>query len=178
MARLTSMLAAGLAMLAALSVAPPAADAVDDVFLLLDGIPGDVTARDHEGWIRVLAVGSSVAVPSGATRPVFSDLSILKAIDSASPRLLVTVASGKRLPEAVLEFVRPGESAFTYFRIVLEDVEVAGVRASANAVGDSLTEFLTLRYERITWEYTPQGPGGGAGTKITGCWDIARNQQC
>lgn len=159
-------------------VAVPAARAVDDVFVRLGDIQGDVTDRDHPRWIRAVAIGSSVARSDGRSRPVFSDVSILKGVDSASPQLLIAIASGRVLEDAEIAFVRPGGSGFAYFRILLEEVEISGLRANANAAADSLTELVTLRYARIAWEYTPQGPSGGPGTKVRGCWDVVRGAAC
>jgi len=166
--------------LALFLAAPRVAAAVDDIFVLVDGIPGDSTEAGHPGWIRAFALGNSVANPisSGGGKATFSDLSILKNIDTASPALFVTAAGRRQLSTVTIEFVRPGVERFTYFKMLLSDALITGVRTNANSTDDSITEFVTFSYARIRWEYTPQKADGSPGPKVTGCWDVSQNLAC
>ena len=165
-------------LLAALLVAPRLVAAADDIFVLVDGIPGDVKRSDHQGWIQAYAVGNRLATAEPGARTTFSDLSILKGIDSASPLLLLAAARAQIQRTVDVEFVHPGEAPFTYFKMRISNVLVSGVRTNANAVDASITEFVTFRYDRISWEYTPQRSDGTPGAKVSGCWDLTQNKAC
>lgn len=180
-ARLTRCAYLSLLVLLAL---PRLAYAVDDIFVLVNGIQGDATDRDHPGWIQVYALGNSVAslmVTNGGsqrTETQFSDLSVLKKIDRASPALFVSAASARQIPTVKIEFVRPGPTPFAYFKMELSDVLITGVRTNANSAEDSISEFVTFSYDRIKWEFIPQNPDGSAGTSVKGCWDRSEDGTC
>lgn len=175
----------GWGMALALALLLPRLATADEIFVLVDGIPGDAVEAGHVGWIRAFALGNSLALPhvpgsgtgGGRTeRPTFSDLSILKGLDSASPALFVAAAGAHRFAKVDVDVVRPGAQRFVYFRIRLSDVLITGVRT--NAGDERVTEFVTFAYERIRWEYTPQRPDGSAGPTVSGCWNVVANQSC
>src|SRR5512141_296981 len=68
-----------------------------DAFLKIDGVPGESSDDKHKDWIEVLSYSWGVSQPSsgsastagGATaeRANFSDFSVVKALDKASPKL-------------------------------------------------------------------------------------------
>ncbi|MGD9762775.1 MAG: Hcp family type VI secretion system effector [Candidatus Binatia bacterium] len=164
---------------------PHVAAAADQIFVLVDGIAGSSTDARHVGWIDAYAAGNSVAIAmptpttgGQGTVTSFSDFSVLKGIDSASPALFVTAAKGQHLRTVDVEFVRPGQEPFTYFKIQLSDATITGVRTNANSTDDSITEFVTFSYRRIRWEYTPQRADGSPGTKVIRCWDVAQRVDC
>ena len=95
-----------------------------DVFLKIDGIDGESTARGgHEDWIEIESFSWVESRPSGGTgqgrrrsSASFSDVSVVKKVDAASPNLYLACASGKHYPTAVLE-VRKAGSRESYFTI-------------------------------------------------------------
>lgn len=156
--------------------------AADDVFLRIDGIEGEATDSAHANWIDVLGLGSSVTQSTatgggggGSARAVFSDMSIVKRVDRASPKLFVASAEGKHFPRVDIEFVRPGELRRVYYAIRLTDVQITGVRTNANATEGTVTEFVTFTFARINWTYTFFS-GSGQASQVTGGWDVAANR--
>src|SRR3954447_16427829 len=96
-----------------------------DMFLKLDGIPGESNDTDHKREIDVTSValalgrggdgtGSAGAAPATTSRSTgtavrragLRTLRIDKLYDAASPRLLQAAASGQRIKSAVLTFRR------------------------------------------------------------------------
>jgi len=154
-----------------------------DMFLKIDGIKGESTARGgHEDWIEIESFGWGESRPSGGTgqgrrrsSASFSDVSVVKKVDAASPNLYLACASGKHYPTAVLE-VRKAGSRESYFTIRMEDVLVSSVGVSHSADQAEPIEEVSLTYGKIHWEYTPQdetGPGG----KVEASWDLQENKR-
>jgi type VI secretion system secreted protein Hcp len=173
------------ALLVVLLTAPTVAGAIDDIFVRVAGIAGESTARDHEGWIDVSALGNGVTTTvtgpgggGGGTDTTFSDLSILKRIDRASPLLFLAAARAQQFSMVEVDFVRRGQDPFTYFKMKLMDVLITGVRTNASVTEDAITEFVTFKFGRIEWEYKVQNPDGSAGDVVRGCWNVATHAVC
>ena len=154
-----------------------------DMFLKIDGIDGESTARGgHEDWIEIESFGWGESRPSGGTGQgrrrslaTFSDVSVVKKVDAASPNLYLACASGKHYPTAVLEVRRPG-SRESYFTIRMENVLVSSVGVSHSAEQAEPVEEVSLTYGKIHWEYAPQD-GKGPGGKVEASWDLQENKQ-
>lgn len=156
--------------------------AADDIFVQIAGIQGDATDSGHQNWIQAYALGNSV---TATTSPVgqrmgteFSDLSVLKKIDRASPALFLSAARAHVFQTVKIDFVRSGDTRFVYFKMELREAQVTGVRTNANLADDSITEFVTLSYVEIAWEYIPQNSDGSAGAPVKGCWNRAEGTSC
>ena len=156
--------------------------AADDIFVLIDGIQGDATDSGHPQWIQAYALGNSVTAtrsPVGQrTGTEFSDLSVLKKIDRASPALFLSAARALAFRTVKIDFVRPGATRVVYFKMELREAQITGVRTNANLADDSITEFVTLSYVEIAWEYIPQNSDGSAGVSVKGCWNRAESTSC
>jgi type VI secretion system secreted protein Hcp len=154
-----------------------------DMFLKIDGIKGESTARGgHEDWIEIESFGWGESRPSGGTGQgrrrslaSFSDVSVVKKVDAASPNLYLACASGKHYPTAVLE-VRKAGSRESYFTIRMENVLVSSVSVSHSADQAEPIEEVSLTYGKIHWEYAPQD-GTGPGGKVEASWNLQENKQ-
>lgn len=153
----------------------PAAHAAG--YLHIEDIPGESQARDHEGWIDILSMSETVAMPNnaGAGRRAgaadSSGITIIREMDIASPHLMNAVVRGTRLDEVTIDFTRrtPSGSVETYYSVELRNAFITSV--SVNVSGDTLEEELTLQYENITW--TVHEPRGGEEHSTE--WNRAQN---
>lgn len=150
-----------------------------DMYLKIDGIEGESTAaRGHDDWIVVHSFSWGESRPSssatGAARrrssATFSDVSVVKTVDAASPKLYLACAQGKHFPAAVLEFRRAG-SQQAYFTIRMQNVLVSSVSVSNSEGQDVPVEEVTLTYGKIQWEYAPQD-GTVPGGNVQAGWDL------
>lgn len=84
---------------------------------------------------------------------------------------------GKTIPKARIELFRADGSGerVMYFSIDLENVLVGHVSPDLHP-GSFLAEHVGLKYSKITWRYTQQKVGGGAGGSTIGGWDLATNR--
>lgn len=158
-----------------------------DVDLHIDGIKGESSDDKHRNWIECKSVSWNVQQPRSATastggghtagRCEHRDIVIAKIADLASPILLQTCSTGRTIPKARIEFMRAdGQGArIKYFEIEMENVLIGGVSPSIHE-GNILSEHVALKYSKITWKYTQQKIGGGAGGNTAGGWDLSANK--
>lgn len=156
------------------------ANAAFDCFLKLEGVPGESTNADHRDEIDIQSFSMGISRPPGSTgRPQFTDLSLTKFLDKASPLLMLKCAEGRAIPTAVLTCSTPaaGGRPVNFYVIRLTDVIVTSVSVGGAAGGDKPTESFSLNYTQIEWEYTPISASGTAGTPVKAKWDLRQVPQ-
>ena len=148
----------------------------DDMYLQLGDIAGDVTAAPYQNWISIASWSwgatnsTSVATGTGysAGKAAVSALTLMKSVDSGTPRLVDAVVKGTHFPKAALA-VRRSSDGWEYLRIRLEDVLVSSDQLSAG--GERPEESVAVTFIRYVLDYKP-GPGKPT---ISYGWDLAKN---
>jgi type VI secretion system secreted protein Hcp len=84
-----------------------------DIFLKLDGIPGDSTDQQHLDWIEVQSYsfgfsGGQVDGSSHLAKMQWMDVNLTKFVDRASCRLLDALIGGGTIQEAIMEVCASG----------------------------------------------------------------------
>lgn len=150
-----------------------------DMFLKIEGIEGEATsARGHEAWIEIESFSwGETQTPStgrarGRNQTAFTDLSVVKGVDAASPHLYQACADGKHYPSATLVVRKAGEPV-DYFAMRLQDVRVSSVKLAHAREQSVPMEEVTFTYNKITWSYDPQN---GTGGKVEKGWDLMANR--
>jgi type VI secretion system secreted protein Hcp len=133
-----------------------------DIFLKLDGVPGDSTDDHHKGEIDVEAVAYN---DKARGKRHIATIRIDKVTDASSPRLLAASASGKHFKSATITVRLSGAdsgSAFETFKlsnVVVSSFEQGGANPDAKALG-SLEEEVGLTAARMQIiERTPDNSG-------------------
>jgi type VI secretion system secreted protein Hcp len=160
-----------------------------DTFIKIDGIPGESTDDKHKDWIEVLSFHHGMSQPTTATassagggtaeRCEHQDLSIVKLLDKASPKLYEYCSSGKHIKEVTLEMCRASGDKLKYMEVKLEQVIISHVAPGGTSGGSDgfPSEAVSFNYGKIKWTYTQQkradGSGGG---NVTGGWDLTANK--
>ena len=159
-----------------------------DMFMTIEGIPGESTDEAHTDWMELLSYhhGLSQAVSGtsgtgGRTggRADFQHFAITKAIDKGTPDLAVYCASGKHIPKIEIELCLATEDKHTFMKYVMEDVIVSSVSQEANSgsAESRPTEEVTFAYGKLEWEYTPVDQMGATGAASTRTWNLETNKQ-
>jgi len=161
----------------------PSARGAVDMFLKIEGVPGESTKADHRDWIEILSYSHGVSQPASgalasggarsAGRADHSDFSIVKTLDRATPKLNLYCCNGTHIPKVEFELAEPSGDKRVFFKITLYDVIVTSVKPTGSAASDRPTEEVTLNYSRITWQYTLFGPGDP--THYEAEWDVGQN---
>lgn len=155
-------------------------------------IDGESTDPDHTDWIEVLAVYHSAKQPAATShssvggrsgrRAEFSDITIVKEIDKATPKLALYCAKGEHISDVVIEFtmVEPVTSnKVVYKKVMLKNVVVSAFTPVMSYRSNSEfthLEEISFRYGQIQWEYIPYDDQGDPGTTVTAGWSLAENK--
>ncbi len=154
------------------SLQPSPSTSAVDLFLKLDGIPGDSQDPAHKGEIVVLSFKDGVQITaasstSGGTpgKAHFLDFVIDKNIDTASPHLLMTYQTGKHVKEAVITLRRKSGADLLVYK--LADVLIT---AYSQVAGATQRERVSLNFTKIELLLGtgPNGPGPRGGWDLTG----------
>jgi len=134
-----------------------------DTFLKIDGIPGESTDNKHKEWIEVMSYSSGVAQLAAGERSTggaatggrcsHQDVSIVKALDKASPTINLYCCQGKHIPNVVIEICRATGNKEKYMEYKMEDVIISSVGVGGGGGGDLPTESVTFNYGKMTWNY-------------------------
>ena len=160
-----------------------------DAFMKLDTIDGESSDDKHQKWIEVLSYSWGVNQTASASssshgslssqRADFHDFSFVKALDAASPKIIMACASGEHLPSATMEICRAGGDKQPFMEYKMTDVIVTGIRPGGSGSGENLPlEEVSLNYGKIEWKYTQTKVEGGKGSgSIPGGWDLKTNKK-
>ena len=141
-------------------------NAASDYLLEIDGIKGESKDERHPDTIEIESFswgasnsGGSAAGGGGTGKVSFQDLHFTTKISKASPILMLSCASGKHIPKAILFMRKAGSSLQEYYTIVLEDayitsVKQAGQTSSASTGDDRPTEEVAFYYNKISVVHT------------------------
>jgi type VI secretion system secreted protein Hcp len=163
--------ALGVGGLGAVSVAGPAAAApaglpaaaaggAVDIFLKIDGIPGESRDSRHKDEIDVASFSWGVARESdkGPGRPALQDLNFTTGASKASPALMVAAAGGTRIPRALLTMQRAGSSEADFYKMELEGCTITSYQTGGSA--EVPFDQVSLAYTKVTFSYYPQNADG------------------
>jgi type VI secretion system secreted protein Hcp len=144
-----------------------------DMFLKMKGakhgdINGEAQDQKHKNEIEVLAwswgmqgkasLGGGIATGKATMR----ELRITKRVDKSSTALMSALRTNETIKEATLTLRKIGKTPLEYFKIKIEEGRVVALDLEAGDVAGSpaLVERVSLSFNKISVEYTPQGADG------------------
>ena len=156
-----------------------------DIYLKLDGIPGESHDSKHKDWIQILSFSHSLSQAgsmfsgggqSTSGRVDMADVSVMKRVDKSTPKLNWTLASGAHVKSAIIEFCQSTKDKHVFMKYSFEDVTLSSLQPSAASGGDFPLENLGFRFSKIEWEYTPIDEKGGKLPSAKAWWDVKENK--
>jgi type VI secretion system secreted protein Hcp len=151
-----------------------------DIFLALDGIPGDSDDANHKNEIAVESFAFLAKRPTitpGATK--LSSLRLDKVYDVSSPKLFAAATSGRHIKSAVLTFSTgsdpTGTDVLTYklSDVIITSYAQGGVNPDTKPLG-SLEEEIGLRATRVSVSEKRLGAGGNPVPPVTATWQVPK----
>jgi type VI secretion system secreted protein Hcp len=151
----------------------PRGPGAGDMFLKMKGakhgdINGEAQDQKHKNEIEVLAwswgmqgkaaLGGGIATGKATMR----ELRITKRVDKASTALMSALRTNETIKEATLTLRKIGKTPLEYLKIKIEEGRVVALDLEAGDVSGSpsLLERVSLSFNKISIEYTPQGADG------------------
>ena len=159
-----------------------------DMFLKLDGIPGDSNDRQIKGEIvlesfswgetNTLAHNAFTAGGgAGAGKVSFQDFHFTARVSKASPKLLLACASGQHIPTGTVT-LRKGtaqqENQFVFLVYKFTNVIITSVQDTGS--GDVPVELVSFAFQKVFVEFKEQSPTGAL-TAIDFAWDLLANRK-
>jgi type VI secretion system secreted protein Hcp len=135
-----------------------------DVFIKIDGAPGESTDDKHKDWIEVQSYSMGVTQSGGGSasdagaqsggRADFSDFSFMSALTKASPKLAYFCANGTPIKNIVVELCRATGDKSKYMEYKFTDCMVSSVQQSGSQGSDTPSENTSFRFSKVEWSYT------------------------
>jgi len=154
-----------------------------DVFLKLGDIKGESKDSKHAGEIDVLSWSWGISQTGtmsqggggGAGKASFSDLSIMHAVDKASPVLMKACATGEHIKEATLISRKAGKGQQEYLIIKMNDILITSVQPSGSS--EHPMESFSMQASKVDLEYKPQKADGSLDAGLHFKYDIKANKE-
>jgi type VI secretion system secreted protein Hcp len=151
-----------------LGLTPRAAPA--QAFVNIGSIKGESTDKSHAGWINVISYNFKGGPPDTGGQVGHGELVIVKQVDTSSPALKQTCASGRSMPVVTFDVLRkdgkPGFIKYTFQNAVIRSVTPSGSGG---------TESISLNYGSVAWTYTQYKETGGSKAKLPGTWSPGKS---
>jgi len=157
-----------------------------DIFLKIDGVPGESLDAKHAGEIQVLdwAFGVSqtgdfhLGGGGGAGKASFQDFQFVHRVDKSSPRLFLACASGEHIKNATLTVRKAGKEQHEFLKINFTDLLISDIKDGGSASSPELpTQTVTIAFSKVEVEYRPQKADGSLDAAIKHGWDLKKNQK-
>ncbi len=188
---------AGLLALAVGFVAAAPAGAASDIYLKIEGIPGESADMSNRGAIEVASWSLGASQSSGPrfggatgagrmgagaqpaqppTGP--ATLSLAKSYDKSSPKLAEACAKGTHFPKATLSVRKSGGGQQDYLTYELEDVMISGYSLAPGSGGGGggsgqPMESVSLNYTKIQFKNPADDPAAKSGAAGKATYDVA-----
>jgi type VI secretion system secreted protein Hcp len=154
-----------------------------DVFLKLGDIKGESKDSKHPGEIDVLSWSWGVSQTGtmgvggggGAGKANFNDLSIMHAVDKASPVLMAKCATGEHIKEATLVSRKAGKGQQEYLIVKMNDILITSVQPSGSS--EHPMESVSMQFAKIDLEYKPQKEDGSLDAGVHFKYDLKANKE-
>ena len=160
------------------------------IYMKIDGIDGDVTAKGHENWIalqsldfdvkRLLSTDPGRIADREGTRPSISEVTLTKKMDKSSPLIFGEACVGKAKSTVKIDICQTDSNLSPYAQLTLNNVIVSGYQLDATNAGspNNTTEHpypvekATLSFDKIELRYTPYDGQNQAQSPIPAGYDL------
>jgi type VI secretion system secreted protein Hcp len=155
-----------------------------DYFLKIDGVQGESFDVKHKGeiqlesfsWGETSPGGAGPGGGAGAGKVQMQDLVVTMVVSKASPKLMLSCATGKHYKEATLTARRTGKAQQEFLVFKFKDVVVTSYQTGGSAHGDAPIDQASLGFSTIELDYRPQKADGSLDAAVKGGWDLKQNK--
>jgi type VI secretion system secreted protein Hcp len=160
-----------------------------DLFLKLDGIPGESLDDKHKDEIELQSFSWGESNPgahltasgggAGAGRVSMQDFHFTAQVSKASPLLMANCASGKHIATGQLTVRQAsGENrSGTEFLFYKFTTVVVSSISQAGDLNERPLDSVSLAFAKVAVEYKPQKSDGSLGAVVNFAWDLKANRK-
>lgn len=131
-----------------------------DMFLKIDGIGGESIDTIHKDWIDISSFSwgetnaGAAAGGAGAGKVAIQDFHFTKAIDKASPLLMLACASGLHMQKAQLVCRKAGTNPVEFLTVTIENCLLSSFAFTEHSGGNPApAESITINFTKIEMIY-------------------------
>lgn len=154
-----------------------------DIFLKIDGIPGESYSDKHKNEIDILAWswgvsqqgGMHVGGGGGSGRASVNDINFTKKVDIATNKLYDSCCSGKHIAKMILSCNKAGGQQLEFIKVSLTDCLITSV-STGGSDGANYTENVTVSFAKATMDYTQQDEKGSKIGNNSFTYDVKANK--
>lgn len=152
-------------------------------YIKFDGVDGEAQDTNHKGWSDLVSFSQGIHKPGGGATGqsrrrgdvVLDDISTVKELDKASPKLAESMCKGKVYPKVEIHVTASYTDAgrITYYAYELKNVQVTNYSVSGSGQSDQVpTEELSLNFEEIKVTYTECDSQGKKKGNVEYTWKV------
>lgn len=157
------------------------------IFMKIDGINGDVTAKGYEKWIDLSSIHFDVqrnintkpgkVINRESTRPAINEFSITKHMDKSTPLLFTEACIGKAKPQVEIHICHTGDDISPYMQYTLNNVLISNYfveyeDAQEQSANNHPQETITLNFDKIEMKFIPYDEQHNAQSPIPAGYDL------
>lgn len=155
-----------------------------DMFLKIDGIPGESADSKHKNEIDVLSwswgesnSGTMAFGGGGGTGKVLmQDFTFSMYMNKASPHLFLACATGQHIKKATLTCRKAGGEQQEYLTVTFEDLLISSYQTGGAGGGELPVESCSFNFSKITLDYIPQKADGSKEGKVSKAYNLKENK--
>ncbi len=158
------------------------------IYMCIDGMQGNVTTKNYEGWINCIdfdfsGITNQVSQDIGNEtdrvmhHPTFGDVSVRKSLDQSSIPLFEHAHSRKVIPQVQIHHVVTSNPVFTYSKLIIKNAIVSHYsELSSDILYSSPREFIVFSYMAIERTYIPRKSDNTAGSPVVSGYDLSEGE--
>lgn len=152
-------------------------------YMQIPGIDGDVSEKNHKNWIHLDSVEFGVSrhfsTETGrvsnreSSKPDFSEVSITKSMDQASPKLMQAACKSDAKQQIKINLCRTdSDDLSAYAEITLSHVLISQYKLRHTNEGKPY-ETIKLNFDKIQIKYTPSDSSNQAQGPQVAAYDLS-----
>ena len=157
------------------------------IYMKIDGIEGNVTAKGYEKWIELNSIQCGVqrnintspgkVIDRESTRPAINEFLLTKHMGKTTPLLFTEACVGKAKPQVEIHLCHTGDEISPYMQYTLNNVLISNYFVEYEETTDKLTanhpkETITLNFDKIEMKFIPYDEQHKAQSPIPAGYDL------
>lgn len=157
-----------------------------DYFLKIDGVEGESQDSKHKNEIEVESwswgetqTGTHAGGGGGGAGKVsMQDFHFVMRVNKATPKLMLSCASGQHIKTAVLTCRKAGGEQQEYLAIKMSDLLVSSYQTGGSRHADVVpNDQISMNFSKIEFEYKEQKPDGTLGSPVKAGWNVKESKK-